>query len=414
MLDRSVAPPFTRTLDFQLPSAVQFGANGSASGWVIHSNEHPVCKVELVLSAGKRYESVTGASHFAGQLLDKGTKYHSALEIASHLDHFGAHLDIETGSDYLHVNLYALSQHLQEVLPLLQELMEQPSFPDEEWRIAKDIFAQNLQVNLEKTAFLAARGLRKLLFPNHPYGTSVQLEDLNRLDPTQISGFYQMHRGVDRIFVAGSVNDNDLQSLQKLLTSSNTTPRKDPSFSIQAGTHQHILRKDSLQASIRMGKLGVDRMHKDYAGILLTNHILGGYFGSRLMKNIREEKGLSYGIYSTIQHHALASTMSIGADVNRAQMDLAIAEIQREMVALQKIEQDELTTARNHFIGSLQNDISNVFAATERIKMMNLEGLPAGYFQQLIHSLESISTDDVAQIAEVHFDPAQFVIVTAG
>jgi predicted Zn-dependent peptidase len=180
---------------------------------------------------------------------------------------------------------------------------------------------------------------------------------------------------------------------------------------------RQIVEKDgSVQASIRMGKTSVARSHADYSAVLFLNHILGGYFGSRLMKNIREEKGLSYGISSSLQTMSMNSYLMIGADVNRENLDLAFTEIRKELQRLrtQRIGSTELETARNHFIGSLQLEITTSFAHADKLKNILLFNLPKDFYQKLIGRIDQIGPDELIAIAEEYFKEDSFMEVAVG
>ena len=177
---------------------------------------------------------------------------------------------------------------------------------------------------------------------------------------------------------------------------------------------KRIERNESVQCSIRMGKPGISRTDNDYPAYLLTNHLLGGFFGSRLMKNIREEKGLTYGIYSGVQHLQQATMQTIGADVNKENLEAAMEAIRLELTALTDLSNEELMTAKNHFIGSMQNDVNTIFAAADKIKTLQLNQLSPSYYQELILSLDKLTIADIKKAAEIHFQPRDFSVAIAG
>jgi zinc protease len=157
-------------------------------------------------------------------------------------------------------------------------------------------------------------------------------------------------------------------------------------------------------------------LNPDYFDVLLLNHIFGGYFGSRLMKNIREEKGLSYGIYSSIHTLQNDSYLVIGSDVNKENLELTFDEIRKELyrIRTEKINSDELETARNHFIGSLQSEITTPFAHADKLKNIILYNLPQNYYQNLIKRLDSLTSNDLLNTAEVYFNEESFYEVAVG
>jgi predicted Zn-dependent peptidase len=413
MPDRRVAPPLRHTLNFELPKPEQFTQRDGMTGWVVRSDDQPVLRLEVLFGAGKIAETKEAVSTFTASMLEKGTLNRKAEEISRTLDHYSAHLEISPGMDFTTVGLYCLTRNLNEVLPLFMEIISEPSFDEEEFRIFREMFLQNLEISREKNSYLAGQAIRELVFGKHPYGTTVSKRNVEALTTEDLKVFFKNNYAPQSVFVAGSISDLQLRMLSDGLKTGRTITHELSPTDYTPGEGR-IEKKDSVQSSIRMGKPCISRTEPDYPAFLLANHILGGYFGSRLMKNIREEKGLTYGIYSGVQHMQLASMLTIGADVNKENLDAAISAIQDELNALVNIDADELNTARNHFIGSLQNDVNTIFAATDKIRTLYLNNLPADYYRDLILKLDGMSLEDIKKAAEKYFRPQDFSVAIAG
>ncbi len=418
MLDRTVAPPFVEADQFQLPSYEKEKLANGIDLFLVRDVQQEVLKIEIMFRAGKWYEPRPSVSHFTAQMLEKGTARHSSAAIAEVFDRLGAHVEVTPGHDYASVSLYGLAKNWQQAFALLMEIVSQPSFPAEELDLQKSIFLQNLKVNLEKNSFVASQAIRKNIFGvAHPYGASVEEEQVIPLRSEELKAFHKKTYQPFAVFL--TVNPRFQH--QSLVSELNAFEK------VNAGTLTHevkpadaaaerIEKTDSIQTALRLGKRSLMRQHKDYAGALLFNHILGGYFGSRLMKNIREEKGLTYGIYSSLQPFANDSMWVIGADVNKENRDLALREIRSELQQLcqQPVPTDELTVARNHFLGSLQSEVANPFSVTDKIKNLYLNQLPADYYQQLFEMLRGITPADLVQIGNTHFAVDSLREVTVG
>jgi predicted Zn-dependent peptidase len=178
-----------------------------------------------------------------------------------------------------------------------------------------------------------------------------------------------------------------------------------------------ILEKDqSVQSSIRMGNRSIVRSHPDYVKAVFVGHVLGGYFGSRLMKNIREEKGLTYGIYASLHPLRHGSYLVIGADVNKENVNLTFDEIRKELKRLREetISGDELETARNHFIGSLQSEMTTPFAHADKLKTIYQFGLPADYYHRMILALEQITPAHVIETSANYFHEDKLFEIAVG
>jgi zinc protease len=419
MLDRTVAPPFNRSTRFDLLQPEKISLKNGIDSYFISAGQQEVIKIELILQGGRWYEKHWGASHFATNLLLKGTKTKTSAEIAQIFDLYGAHIDLNAGLDIISIALYSLNKYLEPALNLLFEILTESSFPEKELEQSKSIYLENLQVNHEKTSFLASKSFRKNVFgESHPYGKELEEADVKALTVEAIKTHYEQFGKDVFILVSGKVDEktkariiatfSDLP-IQRVADKKIVEPENMPK---RASTDK----EGSLQSSIRMGKRFINRNHSDYADALMLNHILGGYFGSRLMKNIREEKGLSYGIYSSLHTLCRESYLVIGSDVNKENLDLTFSEIEKELVRLydERIAADELEVARNHFIGSLQAELSTPFAHADKLKNILLFGLSPSYYHNLIHRLDTLSPDDLMKTAEKYFQQESFYKISVG
>lgn len=418
MLDRTQPPPFIKSTSFQLPHVDKTQLPNGIP--IIHLNtiEQELVKIEVVFNAGKWFDPKPEVSHFTVQMLDKGTKSMSAKQIAELFDRYGAHIELSSNFDFATVALYALSKHISKLYPIFLELITLPSFDDAELALLKDHFIQGLRVKNEKTSYLASKLIRKKIFgPLHPYGQSPSEEDVNKIKSSDLASFFNERIKPSHVFILGKIKPNDFNTLKHTLGSMSTNTPSLPDFSsIEKPKEPNYIEKTgSVQSSIRLGKRTLQRDHPDYGGLLILNYYLGGYFGSRLMKNLREEKGLTYGISSSINSLKNDSMLLIGTDVNKENREIAIHEIMREVDLLcRSIDDNELELAKRHFIGSLQGQIASPFSILEKIKNIELYQLPGTYYQSLINQVDSVTTHDLLHLAEVHFKSDTFFEVSVG
>lgn len=419
MLDRKTPPLFQKNITYPLLQPEQVSlANGVTLNF-INGGDQEVVKIEFIFKAGKWYEHLPGISYFTAHLLQKGTRTKTAFQISTAFDQYGVHVEVNPGYDFASLALYGLTKNINRVLQLFLEVITEPAFAELELQQTKDIYIQGLKINLEKTSYLASRLLRKNLFGlSHPYGHDAEINDINSLEPPHLTDFHRNYFRNLEVICSGKITEEIKKTLSTLLTDFvPSTSLKDQSITPEPGPALEYLEKsNSVQSSIRFGKPIISRTHQDYPALLLLNHIFGGYFGSRLMKNIREEKGLTYGIHSSVtalKHH---SYLSIGADVNKENRELVIQEIKNELkhISSQLIKDSELETARNHFIGSLQSEISTPFAHADKIKNIMLFNLSPHYYSTFLEKVESLSALHLLEIAQNYFDEKSFTIVAAG
>jgi len=421
MLDRTIAPPFNRSTSFDLISPHKVLTRGGAEVYFVLGGTQDVCKVELIFPAGRWFEKNSGASYFCSQLLSKGTTKKNSYEIAQHFDRYGAHLEINPGMDVVSISLYMLNKNLEVSLELLLELLTDSVFPLKELDQLKSIYLQNMKVNREKTSYLASTLIRKNIFgETHSYGRELEDEAVEKIQQSQLVDHHKEYFGAATILVSGNVSQQHQKVIKDMLgvfLLNPLTSVEQETLLAEAETAREIVRKEgSVQSTIRIGKSFIGRSHPDYADVQFLNHILGGYFGSRLMKNIREEKGLSYGISSSLHTMKMGNYLVIGADVNRENLDVTFEEIHKELRRLReaKVGADELETARNHFIGSMQLEITTSFAHADKIKNILLFGLPQNFYQELIARVDKVTEDDLLRVAERYFHEDSFMEVAVG
>ncbi len=420
MLDRKLAPPFIRSTSFDLIHPIKTILENGAELYFVLGGSQNVCKIEIILPAGRWYEKAWGAAYFTSQMLSKGTGQKSSYEIAQIFDHFGAHLEVNAGMDFISISLYSLNKNLESSLTLLLELLVESVFPDKELAQLKSIYLQNLKVNKEKTSFQASVLFRKSLYGiEHPYGKELEEDEVNSLERVTLLEHYDNFFQSATIVVSGKVSENHRKFIADTLGifKAQVLKRENVSQAKAVKVERQIISKaGSVQSSVRMGKISVGRADPHYAAVIFLNHILGGYFGSRLMKNIREDKGLSYGISSSLTTMLHGNHLAIGADVNLENVELTFDEIRHELKRLRSdsIDQGELETARNHFIGNLQLEITTSFAHADKVKNLILFNLPTTFYQDLILRIDRMSAEDLIQIANMYFHEDSFIEIAVG
>ena len=415
MLDRKIAPPFRKSVSFELPGYQTSVVNGIPLFFIpeVHQN---VMKIELLLPAGKWFEPKHGISHFTSNMIEKGTTRLDSSELAEAFDRLGAHIEISAGYDHTSVSVYALLKNWKEAIKLLAEMVINPAFEQEELDLMREIFLQNLKVNKEKTSFVAGQLIRRNIFGSHPYGTSLEEKDVLSVTTKDLVAFHESTFKPSSIFITAptSVSKDEVASLLTSLTFSADDSKDDRA--ITPGKKNEHIEKEGVQTSIRMGRQSLHRTHADYPDLLLFTHILGGYFGSRLMKNIREEKGLTYGIYASINPFKHDSFFVIGADVNKENKELALQEIAKEIKTMrtQAVDAEELEIAKNHFLGSLQSEVANPFSVTDKIKNIHVNELPSDYYPKLFKRIDSLSAEDLMKVGEKWLNEETMFVATVG
>ncbi|WP_426292721.1 M16 family metallopeptidase [Dyadobacter endophyticus] len=422
-LDRTIAPDFKVVQTVNLPGPQTYTLDNGIALHVINIGEQPVVRLECIFEAGNWYESEAAASYFAVKMLTEGVEGMTSQEISEAFDQLGAFTELTHTSDRVGIVVYCLSRFLPEVLPLVQKLIRSATFPEKEFQELKNITVQNLKVNREKTAYLATTEFRARLFgAAHPYGQSQNAEEIEALGMGAVQMHYErfIRDGKFTVVLAGQVTEADVQHVNATLGQNSFDVETGPFYFDASepyeGDETIVDRPESVQSSIRMGRVLFNRHHPDYFKMLVTNEILGGYFGSRLMKNIREEKGLTYGISSHLVTLRNEGYLMIGTDVKKEFTQQTIDEIKKEISRLQTelVGDEELQTVKSFMAGEFAGSLNTAFEVADRRKILLLDSLPADFFNQYIDRVHATTAADVMEMANRYLKTKDMVTVVAG
>jgi predicted Zn-dependent peptidase len=421
MLDRTVAPAFRQIEQVPIKKPEIFQANKDIPFYSIQAGTQPVIKLELIFNAGKWLERKPGNAFFTAKMLREGAGKWNSYDISSLFESFGAHLEITPTLDFTSITIYSLEKCLAELLHVVQAMIEEPTFPKTELETLKNIQVQSLRVNNEKNSFVASKKFREALFSEkHPYGHILEELDISSVSTTDLNHhfnetFFQKPFTIVASGLFGETTTQIILDTFREIPIQSSTKIEEYPFD---PTHSDVIidKEESTQSSIRMGYLSIPMSHLDYAGLLITNEILGGYFGSRLMKNIREEKGLTYGIYSSLSSLRHSTIFSISADVKKEFREQALDEIRSEIIRLraEEVSQEELETVRNYMLGQIQASVNTPFALAAKFKNVHFNGLDYDYYDNLIDTIQNITPGKIVDIANTYLREKEMVQVCVG
>lgn len=418
MVDRSVAPAFITPGKFELPKPIVQPLRNGGTLYALNAGTQPVIKLEFVFKAGIIFEQRPGISLFTSKMLMEGTSTYDSKTIAGTLDQYGAFSEIQPGFDFANFVIHIPKDHFRRVLPVIQEILYHPVFPLHELDLMKQIQVQQVSVNEQKNSYLASRQFRAKLFPDHPYGHMLTTDSIERVNADWLEKFYQQRfHGRFDIFLTGQFDETMLAQISELSAMATDVPELPIKYTSKGEPFfvEKLPKEGSLQSSIQMGRKCISRSHPDFPVLLLLNEVFGGYFGSRLMQNIREEKGFSYSIYS---HAALLKEDSyfvIGTDVKKDTRDQTIEEIEKEIrrIKTEPIGTTEINEARNHLKGSILNTLTTPFALTEKWKNIYLYGLGTDFYDRLFDRVDGIDSIELMTFANENLfsQPLSYVAV---
>ncbi|MFZ9662034.1 MAG: M16 family metallopeptidase, partial [Chitinophagaceae bacterium] len=312
-LNRKQPPRIKDAIEFEmaLKPYDHFVLDNGIEVYALNAGPEEVIQMEWVFRAGNWYENVNGIAGATNFLLKNGTSKYSAYEISEHFDFYGSYLNRNCYNETSNITLHSLSKHVAELLPVVSELIMDSVFPQQELEIYKQNMKQRLDVNLKKCDFVANRMIDEYLYGfEHPYGRYGTFESYAAINRDQIVAYHDRYykNGYCSIFVAGLLPKDFKEQLNlhfgKLPLNQNKFDRIGIKAKNAAQKKYRIDNdKNGVQGAIRLARPFIDRRHPDYFGCHVLNTLFGGFFGSRLMSNIREDKGYTYGIHSYLQNH---------------------------------------------------------------------------------------------------------------
>ncbi|MFY0608149.1 MAG: insulinase family protein [Cyclobacteriaceae bacterium] len=417
MLDRTVAPKANaiERPNLPVPEKIQLG---QVPVTILNNVEQPVILLELVFPLGRWEEPKQGLVFLLFKMMQEGTKHRSAEDIAEILDFHGSFLEVSPSLDAVSIKLYTLNRFFPKLVALLHELLTESIFPQKEFDTLRQIRLEQVKQQHARNDAYANLKFREMLFGgSHPYGQITTEEIVNSISREELVAFGKEALVAPKIFLTGKITDEELTCIRKYFGEMSFHPSVSPSeCSIESQSSQHIARGESTQASLRMGTLIIDRNHQDIHQFKIANELLGGFFGSRLMKNIREDKGLTYGIHAGMVHLKHSSYWEINSEVLKDKAQLAFDEIENEVKKLQSESPgiEEFNMVVNYMKGKFLSSFGSPFSAHEMIKGLEVAGLTSSYFEDFLTHLNEMKPEMVSSMINKHIDLNQLIKLQVG
>ena len=420
VLDRKTPPVIHDAIefDYKLPPLNTTNLdNGLPLHW-INAGVQDVVQIDWVFPAGLWFEGKPAIAHATAALLKNGTDKYTSEQISEALEFNGAQLKASAGNDYATITLYSLTKHLPSLLPMVLEIITNASFPEHEVEIHKRNAVQRLLVSLRQCEFVANQRTDALLFgEHHPYGRFSKQESIESLTREDLLSFFKAHYSLAnaRMFMAGKVGEAEVNALNDVFGKAEINP-----VPVIPGTFPPVERSErvqrinnepnGVQGAIRIGRLFPNRHHPDYTPMVVLNTLFGGYFGSRLMSNIREDKGYTYGIHSSMSPELNGGSLVIHTETGRDVTEQAVAEVYNEMEQLCKepADDEELLLVKNYLLGGILGDLDGPFSILQRWRTIILNGFTEEQFNNNIRIYKTITAQELQALAQKYFVKEEF------
>jgi predicted Zn-dependent peptidase len=415
------APQIQVIKELQLPV---YDTGKLSNGMDIHTlkgGTEPVIKMEVVFRAGASFEAKPGVAEFMAGLLSEGTQRLSSVALAEEIESLGATLFTRGGVDTVRIRLLTLTRFFPDLIRVVTEVIHQPAFDAGELKVYADNKVERLKIDLKKNEVLAYRHLTEAIFgPTHPYGKNVHPEDYLAITSEDLR-LHHMHHLIPQkgiVMVSGFFGESEINLIHETLGkwNPNYTNGAEKSAPIPVETQMGYLEFDGPQkhqAAIRIGRRLFPQAHPDFNGLFILNTILGGYFGSRLMTEIRENQGMTYGIYSSVDSFAADGCFYISTETATDNTSKVIEAIKKETDKLKSelIPVSELDMARNYLMGHLMTQIDGPFSTMDLIKTLKIEHLEDSSFARLVETIQNITPEELRQLAVKYLDLDKWVTI---
>ncbi len=424
MLNRNNAPAFKTIDKIDVLKAQHSKLTNGIDVYSLSAGSQEIVKLEFIFRAGMYHQPATLVASTTNNMLESGTRSFTADQLSDGIDFFGSFLELQVEQDFAIVTLFSLNKYLVESLKFIEEILKYPVFPEHEFKVHIANKKQKHAINSQKVSVLARRKFSELLFgPEHPYGREVSDNDFDRISINELKDFFASHYNSFNctIFASGNLPANLLDSLNRFFGNgawggtAKVGTAVQPLHTTQVQKH-FIQRNDAIQSAIRVGRILFNKTHPDYFKFQVLNTILGGYFGSRLMANIREDKGYTYGIGSGLNNLVHSGYFFISTEVGADVTNQTLEEIYKEIKILREklIDPAELETVRNYILGNFLRSVDGPFALADKYKSIWEFGLDYSYFDDYFDAVKTVKPQELRDLANKYLLEKDLIECVAG
>ena len=421
-VDRKKGPAINKITKLNIPPVHREILSNGTELIEVNMGTQNLVQLEVLYKGGRISEHKKGVSRATAVLMKEGTEQFTSSQLAEEVDFYGANISSGASLDFSYAKVFTLNKYFDKILPLLTEVLERPSFTIQELEKYKANSIQKLRVENAKSELVAYRTITESLYgKDHPYGYNSSEEIYQSINREDLIECYDSSYGSDNrvIILSGRITE-DIRKLVKQTFGNKSKSSSQfeyiESQSDQSKISKKIKAEDNIQSAIKIGSRLFKRDHPDFADLFILNTILGGYFGSRLMSSLREEKGYTYNIYSSIDMMIHDGYFNISTEVGNEYLEKTLEGIYHEMELLtsKKVGRDELEMVRNYLSGNFLNMIDGPFKVAGMSKVIALNGLDFGFYQNLMSRIHTISPENIQNLAKKYFVKENMVEIIVG
>ena len=425
MIDRINGPQIKEVSVSEFPLHKKIQLENGMDLYVLNAGTQNIFKLEVIYNGGRRYESKSAVGRMCASILRESIKGKNSEELSEYWDYYGAIINSFSDLDTSGAILTSLNKHSQELLPTFISMLNNPIFPSEEIENKKKIFAEKLKRELSKNDVIGYRELTSIIYgSDHYYGYNTEPEDYQDIKRDDLIDHFEKYWGANRGFaiLSGKISlslEKEVVKHLGTLRQAKTIYKSEELVPIQSLLKQgnfNFPTANKMQAALKLGTVTIHRNNPDYTYLYLLIQILGGYFGSRLMKNLREEKGLCYNIYASIDRLKTSNYLYISAEVDSDKVEESLKEINKEIHRLKEelVSDEELQMVKNYINGKILAGLDGPFRSSQLIKSYVSSELSFDNFAEFNSKLSKASAKILRDVARKYLDTDQMVKVIVG
>lgn len=389
--------------------------------YLLENHDQQVVRLSFVFGAGSSRQNRFFSATAAANLLSEGSDRFTARQLAEQLDFYGSYFDIAVDRDVVVVSFCALSKFFLPTLQTAEEILLRPAFPQEEFDSYRIKRRQRLEIERRKVDVRVREAFAAAMFGSeHPYGVSAPLSAYDELSREEVVDFYRRHYTADNCFVvcSGDLSNEALKAIENICMQLPQSGERLPLIFPDAVQTPcvRLEHAGAVQSAVRVGRMLFTRNHPDYVGMQVVATVLGGYFGSRLMRNLREERGYTYGVFAAMANLDRAGYLAIATQVAAEAREDTLHQIYTEIERLRTelISEQELALVKNIMVGEMMRILDGPFGIVD----VTIENVQCGTdnlaIERSVEAIRRCTPEDVQRLAEKYLRREDLVEVTVG
>ena len=422
MIDRSIAPQIHNITSIKFPSVERYLLDNGIEVVEVNRGTQEIIRLEVIYDASRPVEDKQLAARMTAAIQKEGTASFSSEDLAEKIDYYGSSINSGSNLDFSYFSIFVLGKFFGEVMPILSEVLQQPTFPEHELLQNQEIALEKLKSNMSKSDLVAYRKITEEMYGSyHPYGYNSSEENISAITRADLVHHFKSYHTSDRcrIVVSGKLNSSIRKiinnTLGQIKTKSIVKEYRPPSIKLH---HKllHVKSDQEHQTAIKIGRRMFNRRGEDFAAAFMLNTVLGGYFGSRLMESIREDLGYTYNIYSSLEPLVYDGYFTINTEVSNDLVAPTIKEIYNQINILQqeKISNKELDMVRNYVMGNFLNMIDGPFRVGNVIKTLSVSKMNVEEYESIINQIYNCTPNQIQNMAQKYLQRKDMIEVMVG